>query len=339
MAESSIAARASAAAPPTESGSGSASRPNLRSRIVNGFLQLLVKRSLARRDLSELPAARARLDRLGERAPVPKDMARSEDRLADVATEWSRRRDRPTAPRTILYLHGGAYVVGSPRMYRLLASELLRACDADVAVIDYRLAPEHPYPAALDDAEASYRALLERGVAPQRLLVMGDSAGGNLTAALLLRLRERRLPMPAGAALLSPWLDLAASYSPAAIAAARDPMLPASRIQEAAALYHRDADPRDPFISPCYADLAGLPPMRVHAGTRELLLPAIEQFVAAGRGSGSDVSLRTWAHMPHVFQAFARFLPEGREALADLGHYARVWVPSGHGEPSATGPG
>lgn len=325
-----------AAAPP---GAAVRRRPSWQGRLINLLLGVAVRRSLGRRGLHELPAMRARLDRMGTKLPMPANVLREQDRLDDVPAEWTRIHGVSDPRRTVLYLHGGAFILGSPRMYRGLTADLAQRLAAEVVAIDYRLAPEHPFPAALQDAEHAYRHLLARGQLPERLVVMGDSAGGNLTLAFLQRLRNAGLPMPAAAAVFSPWLDLAAEYGTATVRDARDPMLPAERIREAAGLYHGSTAADDPLVSPAGLDFDGLPPLLVQVGERELLRPAIEHFVARGQAHGADVTLRCWAGMPHVFQAFARYLPEGREALADVAAFVHRHVPTLHAPAIDAGAG
>ena len=298
-------------------------------RLLNLALQVAVRRSMARRSVGDISAMRANLDRMGGRQPLPKHILHSADAIGGVPAEWTRAAGVSDAQRTVLYLHGGAFLVGSPRMYRGLTAELAQHAAAEVLAIDYRLAPEHPFPAALQDAEAAYRALLARGQAPRQLVVMGDSAGGNLTLALLQQIRSTGVPMPAAAVLLSPWLDLSADYDMKARHVRSDPMLPASRIREAAALYAGATAAADPLISPSQLAFQNLPPLLMHAGGRELLLPAMRLFAQRAREAGADLEFREWAGMPHVFQAFARLVPEARAAMTDLAQFIIARVPTG----------
>ena len=319
----------SATASPSPGKQMVAGRNSWQSRLLNLGLQLAVRRSMAGRSLADVPAMRARLDHMGGRQPLPKHIVHTADDLGGVPAEWTRAAGVSDAQRTVLYLHGGAFLVGSPRMYRGVTAELAHHAAADVVAIDYRLAPEHPFPAALQDAEAAYRALLARGQSPSQLVVMGDSAGGNLALALLQTLRSIGLPMPAAAVLLSPWLDLSADYDLAARYVRRDPMLPAARIREAAALYTGAAASSNPLISPLQLDFTDLPPLLMHAGGRELLLPAMRLFAERARSAGADLQFREWDGMPHVFQAFARLVPEARSAMADLTRFVIDRVPTG----------
>jgi acetyl esterase/lipase len=267
-------------------------------------------------------ATRRGMERYGRRMPAPRGHERVLISLGGVPTEWTRRRhgsDRPV----LLYCHGGAYLVGSPVPYRLLAGQLARAADCDVAVIDYRLAPEHPFPAARDDALAAYRALLEGGTPASRIAIAGDSAGGNLAATTLAAIRRDGLPSPAAAVLLSPWADLTASGDSVRTNAARDVMLPASRLVEAARLYAGQRALDDPDISPLFADWSGSPPLSVHVGDAEILLDDATRLVARAAASGVDANVRVWPGMPHVFPVFSPFVPEARRAVREIGVFLR----------------
>ncbi|NJN51087.1 MAG: alpha/beta hydrolase [Gammaproteobacteria bacterium] len=224
--------------------------PSLRSKLIN-----LVMRHTARKhveaaalNVANIVAIRSRLDGFGAgTAPLP-GQRRETIALGGVPTEVT----RVIAPRgTVYYCHGGGYMVGSPQAYRRFANRLAKATDYDVAMIDYRLAPEHPFPAAPDDALNGYRALLDAGNDPREIVIAGDSAGGNLALVTLLRIKENGLPLPRSAVLLSPWTDLTGSGDSVLTNADADPMLPASRIMEGAAIYARDHALDDPHISPC----------------------------------------------------------------------------------------
>lgn len=293
---------------------------SLRGHILNAAIRYAGKRRLA--DLEFTPAtiaaSRARLDRLGDRAALTPALSRHNDDLGGVPTEWTR--GNHPARGAILYCHGGGYVVGSPRAYRGMAARLATLTRCDVAVIDYRLAPEHVYPAAPDDAIAAYRALLSRFDA-SRIVIAGDSAGGNLALVTLLRARDQGLPLPGGAVLLSPWTDLTGSGASIRTNARRDSMLPAQRIHEAARLYAPTAQLDHPDVSPLFADLSGLPPLSVHVGTTEILLDDSQRLVERARLHGVSAELERWHRMPHVFPMFAEFLPEGRQALELIGRF------------------
>ena len=218
----------------------------------------------------------------------------------------------------IYYLHGGAYTFGSMTTYRDLLGFLVRRTRARALWLDYRLAPECPFPAAVDDALAGYRWLLEQGVAPQRIVFAGDSAGGGLALATMLAAREVGLPLPAGATLLSPWTDLTGESSSAKSRAAVDPMVRGAGIAAGGRAYLAGADPRTPLASPLFADLHGLPPLLVHVGDAETLLDDSRSLAQRARDAGVEVTLHIWPGMFHVFPIFPALLPEARAAADEM---------------------
>jgi monoterpene epsilon-lactone hydrolase len=241
----------------------------------------------------------------------------------DAPTAGERvRSDRAEDGRVVLHLHGGAYLMGSPRTHRGMAAALSRVAHAEVLVPDYRLAPEHLFPAALEDAMAWYRHLLDRGVEPARLAVTGDSAGGGLAVALMVEARDAGLPLPACYAGMSPWTDLAGTGDSMTTHASRDPWLRAELVGPTARSYAGEHPLEHPGISPLYADLAGLPPMLVHAGTEEILYDDGRRLVERARAAGVDASFGVFTGLWHVFQAFPG-LPESRNALREIGAFVR----------------
>lgn len=225
--------------------------------------------------------------------------------------------------RHILYLHGGAYVFGSPSLYRDFIWRVADATSARVLVLDYRLAPEHPFPAAVDDAVNAYRWLLAQGADPRRIAIMGDSAGGGLTFATLLRLRDEALPQPAAAVALSPWTDLTVTGDSARRNAEADPMLSVGHARTFANWYLNGADPRTPYASPLHGDPAGLPPSLIMVGDDEILHDDAAMMAERLRGAGCTAELEVWPRMPHVWPLFARILPEGHTAIARIGAFVQ----------------
>lgn len=217
-------------------------------------------------------------------------------------------------PGVILYLHGGAYTMGTARAQRLLTAHLAQRSGMRVLAIDYRLAPEHPFPAALEDAQSAYRWLRAQGEAP--LFVAGDSAGGGLALATLLTLRDAGEALPAGGVLFSPWVDLTLSHASIHANAALDPVLSPDFLEINAQRYAEGTDRAHPLISPLFADLHGLPPLLIHVGTHEILLDEARQLVVKARQAGSPVKIHVWEGMFHVFSMFS-FLPESKAALAE----------------------
>ncbi len=227
------------------------------------------------------------------------------------------------APRVVLHLHGGAYVMGSSRTHLGLGAAIARAAQAAVVLPDYRLVPEHAYPAALDDAEATWRWLtVACGIDPGGIALTGDSAGGGLAAALLVRLRDRGEPLPTCYVGLSPWLDLAGTGDSMIEKAGSDPWLSAAMARPAAAAYAGRAPLDHPEVSPLYAELLGLPPMLLHVGSEEILRDDALRFAAKARAAGVDASAGVFPGLWHVFQAFPG-LPEGRGAIAEVGGFVR----------------
>jgi epsilon-lactone hydrolase len=223
--------------------------------------------------------------------------------------------------RAILYLHGGAYVICSPATHRGLAGNIALASQAHLLLIDYRLAPENPFPAALHDALAGYNWLLERKFLPGHIAIVGDSAGGGLALATCLALREENVPLPAALALLSPWTDLTFSGSSIQTRANRDPILQMSDPHWMTTAYAGNLPLTHPSISPLFADLHGFPPTLVQVGSEEILLDDSVRLDEKARQAGVTISLEVWEGMWHVFQAFAPYLPESQQAISRIGEF------------------
>lgn len=224
---------------------------------------------------------------------------------------------------TVLYLHGGGYYFCSPKSHRSLVFPLTAHIGARTFSLDYRLAPEHPFPAALDDARAAYRQLLADGTPADSIIVAGDSAGGGLALALLVALRDSGEPLPAAALLFSPWTDLAATGATLASNDGADPMFRGAAIARAARFYLGATSPTHPYVSPLYADLGGLPPLLIQAGSTEVLLDDARRVAERARTAQGDVQFEVWARMPHVWQLFAPFVPEATRALDEAAAFAK----------------
>ncbi len=295
-------------------------RPSWQSRALVGVLRLYAMRR--REVVSGYHGVRRALERAGQRLRPAADVRWSAVDAGGVAGEWV------TVPgvdgeHAVLYLHGGGYVGGSAMSHRNITGELSRAARLRVLAIDYRLAPEHPFPAAVDDAVAAYTWLLGQGVSPRRVAIAGDSAGGGLTVSTLLALRERGLPAPAAAVCLSPWVDLEGLGSTIKTHAHLDPMLmPAGIVVMARHYVGEHGDLRHPLCSPIHADLSGLPPLLVQVGGLEVLLDDAVRLVDRVRAAGGEAELEVWERMVHVWQIF-RFLPEARRAIARIAGFVR----------------
>jgi acetyl esterase/lipase len=251
--------------------------------------------------------------------PSPAGVTYSADTVGGIRGEWTQAPGTPHS--TMLYLHGGGYFACSPRTHRPVAAAYAQA-GFRVFMPEYRLAPEHPFPAAVQDAQAAWHGLRDAGHAPQSLSVSGDSAGGGLTLALLLSLREQGHRLPAAAALFSPWTDLAVTGATVRSNARRDAMFIATGLVDAAELYLNGSDPKNPLASPLYADLAGLPPLLIHCGEREMLRDDSTRLAQRATAAGVRVALRIWPVVPHAWQV-AQFVPEARESLRLASEFLR----------------
>ncbi|MDR7093117.1 alpha/beta hydrolase [Hydrogenophaga laconesensis] len=229
----------------------------------------------------------------------------------------------------VLYLHGGGFQVGSLVSHRELMAGLSAASNCRVLGVDYRLAPEHRYPAALDDAWVAWQWLADQGFEAQHVALAGDSAGGGLVLSLLLRLRDAGQPLPAAAVLMSAWTDLTASGASYGTRADSDPIHQRPMIVAMARNYlGKEGNPADPLVSPMFAELRGLPPLLAQVGDRETVLDDSRDFVARAREAGVDATLQVWDHMIHVFQQFPAQLPEARAAIDELGRFLRRHLPA-----------
>jgi acetyl esterase/lipase len=228
--------------------------------------------------------------------------------------------------RVLVWLHGGGYIIGSMRTHRAPLSRLSKASGARVLGLNYRMAPEHPFPAAVQDSVAAYRWLLSSGINPKSIVIGGDSAGGGLTAATLIALRYEGDPMPAAGILHSGWTDLSNSGDTFITKAEEDPIIDREMVDTMASAYLGDRDRKTPLASPFYADLRGLPPLLLQVGTAEVLLDDSLGFAERAKAAGVDVTLRVWDDVPHVWQMFASFLPEGQQAIEESGEFIRKHV-------------
>ena len=253
---------------------------------------------------------------------VPTDVRCEPVNAGGVPAEWITTPGVNTE-RVIYYLHGGGYAYGSINTHREMVSRLSRAASARVLIIDYRLAPENPFPAALDDSAATYRRPLSVGVNPTRLVIAGESAGGGLTVATLVALRDAGEPLPAAGICLSPWVDLECLGESMVTKGEIDPMATREGTLMLAKAYLRDTDPRTPLASPLYADLTGLPPLLIQVGTAEILFDDATRLANRARAAGVDVILEPWEDMIHMWHFFAAILREGQEAIDRIGEFIR----------------
>ncbi len=254
-----------------------------------------------------------------EAAFQPCTVTASHERVSagGIDGEWiaaNARRDK-----ALLYFHGGGFRLGSVSSHRELIARISAACGCPVLAINYRLAPEHRFPAPIEDAAAAYDWMLGQGLRPENIAFAGDSAGGNLVLSTMLDLRERRRPLPAAGVLMSPWTDLAATGASYVSRADADPIHQRPMILALAKNYlGKDGDTRHPLASPLYADLAGLPPLLIQVGDRETVLDDSTMFADKARAAGTEVELQVWDGMIHVFQMFGAELPEARQAIDSI---------------------
>jgi acetyl esterase/lipase len=271
---------------------------------------------------------RARFERLAGSMPIGEGTEREAVTAGGRPAEWIRpETSEPagTAGAAIVHFHGGGYVLGSPATTRPITAGLARHTGLPVLVPDYRLAPESPFPAAIDDAVAVYHWLVEQGCEPGRVVVSGDSAGGGIALALLITLRDRGLPLPAGAIGISPFVDLTLSSPSIDANEGKDPQV--TRPFLASAVQHYLAggeDPKTPLASPVFADLSGLPPILLQVGGDELLLDDSLRLAASAEGAGVDVTVERWDGLMHVWHQMAPRLPEAEAALASAAGWVRA---------------
>lgn len=252
--------------------------------------------------------------------PVPPDITCEPCDLDGVPAEWIIA-PAASSDHVLLYFHGGGYYRGSIETVREMVSRMSRASGVRVLAIDYRLAPEYPFPTAVEDAVTSYRWLLNNGYTPNHITVGGDSAGGGLTVALMVAARDQGLPLPAAGVCLSPWVDLSQSGVSYTTRAAADPSVTKAYLDKYADLYLNGADPRTPLASPLFADLTGLPPLLIQVGTAEVLLDDAVQLAARAQEAGVKVELDRWEDMTHVWHNNGPDLPESQQAIARLGTF------------------
>jgi epsilon-lactone hydrolase len=261
---------------------------------------------------------RARNDLHGLSVPMARGCVKTTVRAGGVPCE--RLTPQEALPgRMLLCLHGGGYTQGSAKSHRHFASRIARAARAEALVPDYRLAPEHPFPAAVEDALLAYRWLLAQGFAPERIALVGDSAGGGLALATALAIQAARLPRPAALHVISPWADLTGVPPSYAARAPLDPVVTLESLTRFAALYAGAADRRHPLLSPLYADLSGLPPLLVQVATDEILYEDGLRLAEAARAAGVEVELQVGERMIHVWPLFHEILRAGRAAIREAG--------------------
>jgi acetyl esterase/lipase len=288
-------------------------------RLADPFLRRYVKPKLARAG-TPMQARQALSSPWRKYLPAPKGVILKPANVGGTPGEWV---EAPTQSFWMLYLHGGGYFACSPQTHRPITGAYARA-GIKVFAADYRLAPEHPFPAALDDALAAYRGMINSGIPPAKLAIAGDSAGGGLALATLLAVKQAGLPMPACGILFSPWTDLAGTGESLVTNRDRDPMLVSERLREGGDIYLNGADPKNPLASPLYGDLTGLPPMLIQVGDGEILRDDSTRLATRAKAAGVTVKLEIWQNMPHCWQISQGFMPEARQALSQAAGFAKA---------------
>ncbi|MDZ7627832.1 MAG: alpha/beta hydrolase [Parvularculaceae bacterium] len=292
---------------------------SLRAQLANRYLRLTLKKKALH--LIEPPELRSYFE--ARRIPVyPKSVTVEAVNEAGVKGEWHRPA-RAEGGRVILYLHGGAYVFGSTGLYRSMTMPMADFAAAELFSLDYRLAPEHPCPAAIEDALAAYEWLLKRGVEASSIAIGGDSAGGGLTLATLQALRDRGKPMPGCAFLYSPWADLAATGLSMTANAESDCMFQKESISAVASRYAGALDLKDPRVSPLYGDFVGLPPLLIFASKSEMLFDDARRVAEKAKAAGVNVRFEPRSGLCHVWPLFYPLYPESKEALELTGAFVR----------------
>jgi epsilon-lactone hydrolase len=287
------------------------------SEQLNKVLEIIRSVPAAKPDTT-VGQMRGAMEKVAER--VAKDVACEPVTAGGVPAEWI------VAPgaaqdRVILYLHGGGYVMGSINTHRAMIARISRAAQAKALALDYRLAPEHPFPAAIEDATAAYRWLLAQGYKPGKIVIAGDSAGGGLVLATLLALRDAQTPLPAAAVPISAWSDMEGTGASMKTRASKDPMVANGSLLDMAKVYVGNADRRNPLASPLHGDYRGLPPMLMQVGDAEVLLDDSTRVAEKAKAAGVKVDLEVWPDMVHVWHVYAKILPEGQQAIDRIGRY------------------
>lgn len=287
---------------------------------INRIIELM--QSLPVRTDATIQEQRKDMESFLEPAPLPGGTQVESANANGVPAEWLATPGADVS-RILLYLHGGGYVMGSINTHRTLVAALSTATGARCLSLDYRLAPENPFPAAVDDAVTGYRWLLEQDMAPDRIAIGGDSAGGGLTIATLVALRDAGIPLPCAGIALSPWVDLEGTGESMTTKAGEDPMVEQDGLKEIADAYLNGKDPRTPLASPIYADLSGLPPLLIQVGSAEVLLDDSTRLAQQAKAAGVETKLEVWEDMIHVFQMWASILPEGQQAIDNIGEFLK----------------
>jgi len=267
-------------------------------------------------------ASRDGLEQMAALVQLPDDVKCEQVDAGGIPAEWV------TTPgveesNVIVYLHGGGWIAGSINSHRYLVSQIARASNTRVLNVDYRLAPEHPFPVGLNDSVTAYKWVLSLGIKPEHVVIAGDSAGGNLTLTSLLKLRDEGTPLPVAAVCLSPGTDGTLSGESYKTRANLDPFLTPEGVEFMISQYVEEKERKNPLVSPLFADLHGLPPLLIHVGTAEILHDDATRIAQRAKEAGVDVTLEVFEDMIHVFHAFAAWAPEGQEGIDKIGEFVK----------------
>jgi epsilon-lactone hydrolase len=294
--------------------------PSVQSYIFRALMKIL---SIRMNSIASIPRMRAFSEKISRSLRLPEGVTQYRQTLEGIPVEWITP-PRPKSKSVIMYLHGGAWVLGWYQNHRVLASHIAEASRSRVLAVDYRLAPEHPFPASLNDCLAVYRRLIIDGIEANQIVIAGDSAGANLALAAMITLRDAKEALPAAAVCISPMTDLAFTgrnyHSP------KDSLLTAEFARSMSRLYVGNRDARFPLISPHYGDMIGLPPLLIHSGEDEILLNDAERLADNARRAGVDVMLKVWPKMWHVWHILVPYLPEATQAVDDIGSFIRRYI-------------
>ena len=296
--------------------------PSLRSRLLKYLIKKRVEK--ARREPFSLESKRQQVNEIGNRVKPPEGTYSVTVSANAIPCEWVKT-PRSTDSHTIFFLHGGDYIRGSLQSHRGLAARLAEASGGRALVVDYRLAPEFPFPAAIDDALTAYTWLIKR-VPPKKIVFAGDSAGAGLVLATMLKLRDEKIALPTAAVLLCPWVDLQCGNESYERLATLDPIHTKEELLEWGQLYYQQHDPRNPYVSPLHADLKGLPPLFIQAATHDLLVGEARALAEKASQMGVKAELDVWDQMIHNWQMFGNRLPEAGKAIQKAGAFVRSRV-------------
>jgi len=293
--------------------------PSIRAFIIRQISKQVMRRS---KIASNPLAARRDFHKRMTKLPLARCVHSARENVGGIECEWLTPQGCDDAP-VIFFLHGGAYIMGSPATHRRLVSYIAKAAGMRAVLPDYRLAPEHRYPSQLEDSLQVWRTLVKGGIDPANIAIGGDSAGGNLSVVTMLALRDAGDPLPAACFLLSPWLDLAGDGESHHTRSTYDPWFRPEKMPQLVANFCDESDVRKPMVSPVHADASGLPPTLIQVGDHEILLSDSTEFADNIKAAGGRVDLHIWPAMWHVFQYFIGHMPESRKAIDDIGRFLR----------------